>query len=144
MNKESYLLFADLILITHVLFVAFVVFGLFSIFVGRVLTWQWVRNKWFRIIHLAGIGVVVAQSWIGVICPLTEWEMALRESAGEATYSGAFIAHWLHKILYFRAPEWVFTVSYTLFGLLVLASWYVIPPQLNGSKSHRHDSSTIS
>ena len=34
-------------------------------------------------------------AWIGMICPLTTWEMALRAKAGDATYSGSFIAHWL-------------------------------------------------
>lgn len=120
---------ADLILVAHALFVAFVVLGLFFILVGKVRSWSWVRNPWFRSAHLACIAVVVIQAWLGALCPLTTWEMALREKAGDAVYSGAFIAHWLHAILYYRAPEWVFILCYTAFGALVVASWYWVRPR---------------
>ena len=123
-----YRLAADVLLFIHVLFVVFVIVGLIFIFVGGYRRWAWVRNPWFRIAHLAAIGVVVAQAWLGVICPLTVWEMALRERAGDAVYTGAFIAHWLEALLYYNAPPWVFVLCYTLFGLLVLLSWFVVPP----------------
>ena len=124
-----FLLAADSILFAHVLFVAFVIFGLAFIVIGKLCSWSWVRNPWFRWAHIASIGVVVLQSWLGAICPLTIWEMALREKAGDAIYSGAFIAHWLQSILYYRAPEWMFVVTYTLFGLLVAASWLWVRPR---------------
>lgn len=123
------LLIADTILILHVLFVAFVVFGLIAVYVGYFLNWRWVRNRLFRIIHLCAIGYVVGQAWLGAVCPLTTWEMALRAEAGAATYSGSFIQYWLHSLLYFTLPEWVFVVVYTLFGSLVLASWFVVRPR---------------
>jgi hypothetical protein len=113
----------------HLLFVAFVIFGLVFIVVGKLRAWSWIRNPWFRWLHVASIGVVVLQSWLGSICPLTTWEMALREKAGDAIYTGAFIAYWLESILYYRAPEWVFVVAYTLFGLLVAASWLWVRPR---------------
>ncbi len=72
---------------------------------------------------------MVLQSWLGAICPLTTWEMVFREEAGDAAYSGSFVAHWLESILYYRAPEWVFVVSYTVFGALVAASWYWVRPR---------------
>ncbi|MEL7185364.1 MAG: DUF2784 domain-containing protein [Pseudomonadota bacterium] len=122
-----YLLGADLILLVHVLFVAFVIFGLLLVLIGKMLRWQWIRNRLFRITHLASIGIVVLQSWFGMICPLTIWEMALRAKAGDATYTGSFIAHWLDAILYYQAPQWVFAVTYTAFGALVVASWFWVP-----------------
>ena len=124
-----YLIAADAILVVHVLFVAFVVFGLVLILLGKQFSWRWVRNPWFRWTHIVAIGVVVLQSWLGVICPLTTWEMALRERAGDAVYSGAFIARWLESLLYFELPAWVFVVSYTLFGALVVASWFWVRPR---------------
>jgi len=128
-SRVLYLLAADAILFTHVLFVLFVVFGLLLIFAGKLFSWSWVRNPWFRLAHLIAIGVVVLQSWCGAICPLTTWEMALREKAGDAFYAGSFIAHWLETILYYSAPPWVFIVVYTLFGALVLASWFWVRPR---------------
>lgn len=123
------LLVADLLLVTHALFVAFVIFGLLLIVAGRYFTWDWVKNPWFRLAHLLGIAVVVLQSWLGVICPLTTWEMAFRARAGDTTYPGSFISHWLSAVLYYRAPGWVFVVAYTIFGLLVVASWFWVRPR---------------
>lgn len=124
-----YLLAADLILLGHVLFVAFVVLGLALILIGKPLGWSWVRNPWFRLAHLAAISIVALQSWFGRICPLTTWEMALRARSGEDTYAGSFITHWLESLLYFQAPEWVFTVCYTAFAAIVIASWFWVRPR---------------
>lgn len=132
MDDSLLLLAADLLLILHVLFVLFVVGGLLAIYLGDYLHWHWVRSLAFRIMHLLSIGVVVLQSWLGMICPLTIWEMNLRVSAGASAYTGSFIQYWLHKLIYFSAPEWVFVVLYTGFGALVLLSWYVVRPNLKG------------
>lgn len=128
-TEQLYLLAADLLLVTHTLFVVFVVIGLAVVVVGKLLDWSWVRHPYFRIAHLAAIVVVVVQSWIGVICPLTQWEMALRERAGDTVYTGSFVANWLDKLLYYQAPAWVFVVCYTFFGALVVASWLWVRPR---------------
>lgn len=130
MTKESiYLLAANAVLVSHVIFTAFVIFGLALIYVGHFVGWSWVKNLWFRLFHLASIGIVVLESWAGCICPLTTWEMALRKESGVTTYSGSFIQYWLQSILYYNAPEWVFTLVYTLFGCLVVVSWFVVKPR---------------
>ncbi len=129
MTDSLYSLLADLVLITHVSFVLFVVIGLLVILTGGALGWKFVRNQWFRALHLASIGLVVVQAWLGIICPLTKLEMYLREQAGDATYEGTFIAHWLHKLLYYHAPPWVFIVGYTLFGFAVALSWWKVRPR---------------
>ena len=103
--------------------------GLVLILAGKLLQWAWVRNFWFRIAHIAAIGVVVAQSWAGVICPLTTLEMWLRRQAGDAVYAGTFISHWLESILYYQAPAWVFAVSYTAFAVVVVFSWFWVRPE---------------
>lgn len=132
-SKTFYLAAADAILFTHVLFVAFVIFGLLLILAGRVFSWSWVRNPWFRLAHLVGIVVVTLQSWLGAICPLTTWEMALRLKAGDAVYAGSFITHWLEELLYYEAAAWVFVVCYTAFALLVVLSWFWVRPRPFGS-----------
>ncbi len=124
-----YRLAADLLLILHVAFVAFVVVGLVLILAGGVRGWAWVRNPWFRVVHLAAIGFVVLQAWLGRVCPLTTWEMALRAQAGDATYAGSFIAFWLGEVLYYDAPMWVFGLVYTVFGALVVVGWFRVPPR---------------
>ena len=124
-----YGLAADAMLLLHVLFVAFVVFGLVLVLIGNALDWAWIRNPWFRFAHLAAIAVVVVQSWFGVICPLTTIEMALRERAGDSVYSQTFMSHWLENILYYSAPPWVFATCYTVFGTLVIFSWFRVRPR---------------
>ncbi len=128
-SPTIFLLAADVILLLHVLFVAFVVIGLSLILVGKVRAWSWIRNPWFRLIHLAAITVVMIQSWFGLICPLTTLEMALRSRAGDTVYSGSFISHWLESILYYQVPPWIFVVCYLAFGAAVVASWFWIRPR---------------
>jgi multisubunit Na+/H+ antiporter MnhB subunit len=118
---------ADLILVTHAAFIAFIILGLALILLGGALGWRWVRNRWFRIAHLSAIGLVVLQAWLGVSCPLTVWENQLRFRAQQTTYTEGFIAHWLHRLIFFEAEPWVFTLSYTIFGLLVLATLWLVP-----------------
>jgi len=128
-SRELYAVAADSLLVLHGLFVLFVVVGLFLIYLGKWLSWQWVRNRWFRIAHLLGISVVVIQSWFGMICPLTTWEMSLRARAGEVVYTGSFVANWVGELLYFQAPPWIFVVCYTFFGALVFSSWFLVRPR---------------
>lgn len=126
---------ADAVLLIHALFVAFVVFGLALILLGLWLGWNWVRNFWFRMVHLAAIGIVVAQAWAGVLCPLTIWENALRRAAGQSGYTGSFIQHWLHEVLFFDAEPWVFTAIYTAFGAAVVLTWVLGRPGRRGLRS---------
>jgi hypothetical protein len=127
-NSSCYLLAADALLVLHLLVVIYIGAGLLLIYAGGLLGWSWVRNPWFRLTHLIAIGIVVVQAWAGALCPLTVWEQALRRRAGDVTYSGSFIAHWIGELLYYDAPMWVFALCYTLFGALVLAAWYLVRP----------------
>lgn len=128
-NNLVYLIAADAILVTHTLFVCFVVLGLALIFIGKWRGWTWVFQFRFRLAHLLAIAIVVLQSWLGMICPLTIGEMELRAAAGEQVYAGSFIAHWLQQLLYYRLPDWVFVTLYTAFGALVVASWFWVRPR---------------
>ncbi|MBX9811653.1 MAG: DUF2784 domain-containing protein [Burkholderiales bacterium] len=118
-------LLADLILIVHFAFVLFVVGGLALIWVGAALSWRWVRNFRFRIAHLAAIVFVAAESLAGIWCPLTVWEDALRGTRSEMS----FIARWIHRVLFYSFPEWVFTAIHVLFALVVLATFWLVRPE---------------
>lgn len=129
MTTSSYLFLADTVLLAHSFIVAFVILGLIATLIGGALKWRWVTNPWFRLSHLICIGVVVMQAWAGVVCPLTTLEMWLRSQAGGQVYSGSFISHWLSSFLYYDFPLWVFTIAYSTFGALVLASWLWVKPR---------------
>ena len=66
-----YRLAADFVVTLHAAYVGFVVIGFVLILLGVVRKWDWIRNLWFRLIHLAMILVVVAEAWLGIVCPLT-------------------------------------------------------------------------
>lgn len=122
-------LLADLVVVGHLAIVLFIVGGLVAILVGARLGWRWVRNPWFRVAHLAGIGIVAAEAWLGVDCPLTVLEAQLRARAGEAPQAGSFIGRGVQWLLYYDAPAWVFTTAYSVFGALVAAAWWWVPPR---------------
>ena len=127
-HMALYSALANIVLVAHVSYVLFVVAGLVLILAGGMRRWQWVRNPWFRLLHIAAILYVAAEAWLGIVCPLTTLELWLRELAGQTAYEGDFIAYWLRNLLFFDAPPWVFTVCYSAFGALVLACWLRFPP----------------
>jgi multisubunit Na+/H+ antiporter MnhB subunit len=124
----AYRVLADAVLVAHFAFAGFVVVGFALTLIGLGSGWGWVRNRWFRLAHLAAIGIVVAQAWLGRLCPLTVWENELRRRAGQDTYTETFVQHWLHRVLFYEAEPWVFTAIYTVFGALALLVWWLTRP----------------
>jgi multisubunit Na+/H+ antiporter MnhB subunit len=120
---------ADLVVVTHAAFVGFVVFGLAAILVGVALEWNWVRSVRFRTAHLIAIGLVCMDALLGLMCPLTTFENWLRAMAGQARYPGDFIGYWAHRLIFYNAPLWVFRDAYMGFGVLVLLTFWLAPPQ---------------
>src|SRR5687767_15922730 len=95
---------ADAVLIVHFMIVAFIVGGLVLVWLGAAVGWRWVRNPWFRYLHLAAIVFVAAEALLGIACPLTVWEDLLRGGVR----AESFVGRWVHRLLYYQAPEWVF------------------------------------
>jgi hypothetical protein len=124
-------LLADLILAVHFAFVAFVVGGYAAILAGATFGWRWIRNRTFRFAHLAAIGFVALEAVIGMACPLTVWEDALRRTGPEAP---SFIARWLSRLLYYDFPPWVFTVAYVTFAIAVTFTLWLVPPNRRSAR----------
>jgi len=134
MEPQGYRLLADAVLVLHLAVVVFIVGGLGLIVAGNLRDWRWVNRLTFRLAHLAAIGVVIAEAWFGAICPLTTLEMWLRAEARSPTYAGSFIEHWLQRLLYYTAPAWAFVVAYSVFGLVVAATWWYFPPERRAAR----------
>ena len=83
-------LLADLVVLCHALFVAFVVLGGF-------LAWRW---RWVAWAHVPAALWGVAIEYAGWICPLTPLENSFRTRAGQEGYSGGFIEHYIIPLLY--------------------------------------------
>src|SRR2546423_15456937 len=80
---------ADLVLLVHFVFVAFVV-------LGGLLVLRWPRLRWA---HLPAVAWGALIEFAGWVCPLTPLEVLLRRRGGEAGYSGDFIDHYLAAAL---------------------------------------------
>lgn len=115
---------ADAILVIHFAFVLFVVAGLLLTWLGAALQWRWVRKRPFRVAHLLAICIVAAEALLGLACPLTVWEDALRGTANES----GFLARWIHAVMFYQLPAWVFTVAYVAFALVVALTYWLVPP----------------
>jgi len=116
---------ADAVLVVHFAFVVFVVGGFALILAGAAAGWRWVRNRAFRRLHLAAILFVAAESLVGVVCPLTVLEDALRASGEERS----FIGRWVARVLFYDLPEWAFAAAYVIFALAVAAAYWLLPPR---------------
>ncbi|MDH7454114.1 DUF2784 domain-containing protein [Luteimonas composti] len=119
---------ADAILVLHVGVVAFVVLGALAVLAGGPLGWRVVRRRGLRATHLGLVLAIALQAWLGRLCPLTTWEQALRIRAGQHTYGGSFVQHWLSRLIFFEAPWWAFVLGYSAFAALVLGAWWRWPP----------------
>ena len=73
-----YMLAADAIVVLHAGYVAFVVLGQLAVLAGILCRWTWIRNPWFRWLHLTAISIVVVEALLGIVCPLTTLETWLR------------------------------------------------------------------
>lgn len=109
-----YRLLADLTVVAHLAFVAFVVGG------GLLAR----RRRWVAIPHLlaAAWGVYVEVT-PGMVCPLTPLENAFARRAGEAGYEGSFIEHYVVAILYpeglTREIQWALAVLVVVVNAVV-------------------------
>ena len=85
-----YTFLADVVVLVHLLFVAFLLFG-------GVLVWRWTRLGW---IHVPAVVWGVLIDWTGGTCPLSPLENWLRKEAGASGYSTDFVERYLLPILY--------------------------------------------
>lgn len=106
----QYRLFADLVAVTHLLFVGYVV-------IGGFLAWRWPRTIW---LHLLAFGWGFGTVLFGYECPLTHLENWARQRAGQAGLPpSGFIDHYLTGVIY---PEQALGLVRILVALVVLIS----------------------
>lgn len=118
-------LLADVILIVHFLIAAFVTAGFVLVPFGAWRNWRFVRRRGLRLLHLGAISFVALEALVGIACPLTVWENALRGASDER----GFVAAWVSRWLYYDAPPWIFTALYVVAAAIALIGWRLIPPE---------------
>ena len=128
----SNLFFADVVAIIHLGYVVFVILGFILILVGILLKWKWIRNLWFRMIHLGAIVGVALEALLGINCPLTVLEFELRYGATPSDRRLSFVGNIIDSVLYYDAPAWLFTIIYSAFAILVATIFILAPPSRKG------------
>ena len=103
-----YGLLADIIVIIHLGFVLFAIFG------GCVV-YRW---KKVLVFHLGAVVWAVVVEVLGLSCPLTPLENRFRQMAGQTGYETDFVGRYLMPVLY---PEGITRETQILFGFTVLA-----------------------
>ena len=111
-----YRLLADLILVIHLCFVLFAIFG--GLFV--------LRRRSVICLHLPALFWGIIVQVFSLTCPLTEFENKFRSLGGEANYSGGFIDYYISLILYFPAGYWFhFALGFSLLVINLLIYSYI-------------------
>jgi len=83
-------LLADLTVLLHAGFLAFVVLGGLAVLRWRRLVW----------LHVPAVLWGAAIEFTGWICPLTPLENRFRARAGAGSYEGGFIEHYILPVIY--------------------------------------------
>jgi hypothetical protein len=123
---------ADIVVAFHVAYVAFVVVGQLLIIFGWLLGWKWIRNFWFRLLHLLAIGIVAVESMIAFVCPLTTLENYLRERAGQEVSEASFMGRFFHALIFHELDQSYFDIGNVVFALLVVLTFFMARPHLPG------------
>ena len=123
-----YSLLADVVVVIHLTYACFVLFGFIAIVIGVPCGWKWIKNFPFRTTHLVCTIFVPLETLLGMICPLTTLENYFLRASGAEGYSHSFIGNLVNEILYYDAPEWVFIVIYVALAIFVIIYYIFYPP----------------
>ena len=115
---------ASVLLLVHLAVIVFNVAGLVAIPLGAILGWRWVRLRWWRGLHIASWAVVAVQAALGRTCFLTLWQDELTGAGTEPP----LIMRVVNGLIYWPLPMWVFTATYLALFALVVALWWLVPP----------------
>ena len=98
---------ADLVLVVHMLFIIFVLFG-------GLIVLKWHKVMWIHI-PCALWGAII--EFLGWVCPLTYLEIYFHEIYNANSYENSFIQNYLLPVIY---PPGLTTDSQFLLGVIVI------------------------
>lgn len=98
---------ADAVVLVHLGFILFVLFG-------ALLLLRW---RWLALLHVPAVAWAATVELLQLYCPLTPLENQLRQAAGQVGYSDGFIEHYLIPLIY---PAGLTAQSQLWLGVLVL------------------------
>lgn len=110
-----YRLAADSLVLFHLSFILFVLFG-------GLLALKWRPVIW---LHLPAAAWGVAVEVFHLPCPLTRWENLFRQLAGQDGYGGGFIEHYILAMIYPAGLTPQIQLGLGAFVLLINVAVYV-------------------
>ena len=119
-------LFSEIVLLFHFCIFLFMVLSFFLIPLGYYQKWEWVKNKYYRLIHLILMGIIFIETILGFMCPLTILENFLRNDI-EINNK---ITQIIHQIMYLDLPTYQFIILYLLSLLYLIFLWFFFKPDL--------------
>jgi len=113
---------ADLLMIIHFLWAAFMILGLPIGLIAHSSALRWT--------HFIGMLITAAIAMMGAYCPLTIWEEILRwEGDSGLTHGGSFLAHHMSKVLYPNLEPWIIRAASVIWGVITLLAMLLVPPR---------------
>jgi len=113
-----HLILAEVIVVLHLLFIVFAMFG-------GLLVIKWPRLVW---LHIPVVVWGALTEFLGLICPLTPLEIWLRQQAGADLYEGGFISHYLLPLIYppglTAGMQWLLGGGLLIFNISIYAWLY--------------------
>ncbi len=118
------ILFSEIVLLFHFCIFLFIILSFILIPLGYYQKWEWVKNKYYRLIHLVLMGIVFIETILGFMCPLTILENFLRNDI-EINNK---ITQFIHQIMYWNLPTYQFIILYLLSLFYLIYLWFFFKP----------------
>ena len=121
-------LLANLVALVHIGYFLFIVLGTVAIIIGPRLGWMWIRNVWFRLLHLAAVYIVLIEDVFHIPCILNVLQWGLRRAGGRDPQATEGVGLVLDGLLFRTIPGWALDAMYWSLGVGLLALIYLVPP----------------
>jgi hypothetical protein len=121
-------LLANLVALIHIGYFLFIVLGTAGIIIGPRLGWRWIRNVWFRLLHLAAVYIVLIEEVFHIPCLLNVLQWGVRSAGGRDPQATEGVGLVLDGLLFRTIPGWALDVMYWSLGLGLLVLLYLVPP----------------
>lgn len=118
------IIFSEIVLLSHFCIFLFMILSFFLIPIGYYQKWKWVKNKYYRLIHLILMGIILIETILGFMCPLTILENFLRNDIE----TNNKITQIIHQIMYWDLPSYQFIILYLLSLLYLIFLWCFFKP----------------
>ena len=118
------IIFSEIVLLFHFGIFLFIVTSFFLIPLGYYQKWKWVKNKYYRSIHIILMGFIFIETILGFMCPLTLLEHFLRND----TKVNNKFTEIIHLIMYWNLPIYQFIILYFLSFLYLIFLWFFLKP----------------